>query len=74
MNPRSDKIRQGLTRLGLCSAALWLVFWTFAYVMKQPASETLPLAGPTFSLTMVLALLAVAMIGVPWVVLGFRSN
>jgi hypothetical protein len=74
MNSQSDTIRLGLTRLGLCSAALWLVFWTFAYVMKPLSSENAPPTGPAFSLTMAFALLAVILLAVPWVVSGFRSN
>jgi hypothetical protein len=68
-------MRRGLLRLGTGSGALWFVFWTFAYVLAAPPWESaLPPAGPAFSLTTDLALIATTILALPWVILGFRAN
>jgi hypothetical protein len=67
-------LRRGFLRLGIGLAVLWFVFWTFAYVLRPHSSESEPLSGPAFSLTMDIALMTAAILGVPWIVLGFRSN
>jgi hypothetical protein len=66
-------LRRGFVRLGIGLAVLWFVFWTFAYVMRPLASENaqpLPALSPTTDI----ALIAVAIAGLPWIVSGFRSN
>jgi hypothetical protein len=67
-------LRRGILRLATGVVVLWLVFWTCAYVIRSRSSENGPPPAPPFSLTTDLALIAVAIIGVPWVVSGFRSN
>jgi hypothetical protein len=67
-------LRRGFPRLGIGAAGLWLVFSTFAYVLRPYSPEREPLPGPAFSLTMDIALMAAAILGVPWIVSGFRSN
>jgi hypothetical protein len=67
-------IHRGLVRFGTVLMALWLVFWTCAYVIAPPISENTPSQPPAFTLTTVLILLAVAVLGVQWIVSGFRSS
>jgi hypothetical protein len=67
-------IRRGLVRLAMGLAALWLVFWTFAYVIGAPVSENIPAQSPALTLTTGIVLIAVAVLGLPWVVSGFRPN
>ena len=66
-------LRRGFVRLGIGLAVLWFVFWTCAYVMRPLASEDaqpLPALSPTTDI----ALIAVVIVGLPWIVSGFRSN
>ena len=64
---------RGFVRLGIGLAVLWFVFWTCAYVMRPLASENVqPL--PALSPTTDIALIAVVLVGLPWIVSGFRSN
>jgi hypothetical protein len=66
-------LRRGFVRLGIGLAVLWFVFWTCAYVMRPLASENaqpLPALSPTTDI----ALIAVVIVGLPWIVSGFRSN
>ena len=66
-------LRRGFVRLGIGLAVLWFVFWTCAYVMRPLASEDaqpLPALSPTTDI----ALIAVAVVGLPWIFSGFRSN
>lgn len=67
-------LRRGMLRLGLCLAALWLVFWTCAYVLRPRVSENGPPPPPALSPSTDLALIAVAVVAVPWVVSGFRDS
>jgi hypothetical protein len=67
------RLRRGFVRLGIGLAVLWFVFWTCAYVMRPLASEgaqSLPALSPTTDI----ALIAVAIVGLPWIASGFRSN
>jgi hypothetical protein len=66
-------LRRGFVRLGIGLAALWFVFWTCAYVMRPLASESAQLP-PALSPTTDIALVAAVIVGLPWIVLGFRSN
>ena len=61
-------IHRGLVRLGIGLAALWLVFWTCAYVIGAPASENMPSQSAALTLTTSIVLIAVAALGLPWVV------
>ena len=66
--------RRGFMRLGLGLGVLWLVFWTCAYVISPPSSENAQKLPPPLSRTTDIVLLAVAILGMPWVVSGFRPN
>jgi hypothetical protein len=66
--------RRGLVRLATGLTALWLVFWTCAYVIGAPVSENTPSHPPALTLTTGIVLIAVAVLGLPWVVSGFRPN
>jgi hypothetical protein len=60
-------LRRGFVRLGIGLAVLWFVFWTCAYVMRPLASEDaqpLPALSPTTDI----ALIAVVIVGLPWIV------
>jgi hypothetical protein len=60
-------LRRGFVRLGIGLAVLWFVFWTCAYVMRPLASENaqpLPALSPTTDI----ALIAVVIVGLPWIV------
>jgi hypothetical protein len=52
---------------------LWLAFWTLAYVIRPVASENAP-PPPTLTLSADLMLIAVAVLFLPWIISGFRSN
>jgi hypothetical protein len=67
-------LRRGLLRLALGSAALWFVFWTFAYVIGPQPSEMSPSLPPALTASTVIALIVVGLLLVPWIVMGFRSN
>ena len=67
-------LRRGFFRLGLGLAALWLVFWTFAYVISPHKYENEPITGPAYSWTMGIALLATAIVAAPWIVSGLRPD
>lgn len=66
-------LRQGFLRLGTGLGLLWLVFWTCAYVIRPQSSENMPFP-PALSLTTEIALVTVAILGAPWIVLGFKPN
>jgi hypothetical protein len=66
-------LRRGFVRLGIGLAVLWFVFWTCAYVIRPLASEDAPLL-PALSPRTDIALIAVVIVGLPWIVSGFRSN
>ena len=66
-------LRRGFVRLGIGLTLLWFVFWTCAYVMRPQASENAPRL-PALSPTTDIALIAVVIVGLPWIVSGFRSN
>jgi hypothetical protein len=68
------ELRRGFIRLGIGLTALWLVFWTCAYVINPPLSENMPSQPPALTLTTGIILLAVAILGMPWIVSGFRPN
>jgi hypothetical protein len=61
-------------RLGMGLTVLWLVFWTCAYVIKPPVSENAASVPPALSLWTAVVVIAVAILGMPWVVSGFRSS
>jgi hypothetical protein len=58
-------------RLAIGLTVLWLVFWTFAYVLRPVVSEDAPRL-PAFSPRTDIALGAAAVFVLPWVVAGFR--
>ncbi len=66
--------RRGVRRVGIGLVVLWLVFWTCAYIIKPPVSENAQSLPPALSLTTDVALGATALLGIPWVVSGFRVN
>ncbi len=66
-------LRRGFLRLAIGVAVLWLVFWTFAYVLKPRVSENAP-PLPALSLTTEIAVAFTAVLGLPWVVAGFRQD
>jgi hypothetical protein len=66
--------RRGVVRLGIGLAVLWLVFWTCAYVMMPQPSENAPSLPPALSLTTAVFVIAAAVLGIPWIISGFRSN
>jgi hypothetical protein len=70
---RDLNLRRGFLRLGIGLTVLWLVFWTAAYVLKPRVSENAP-PLPAFSATTDVAVLAAALLGLPWVIAGFRAN
>ncbi|HEV2098068.1 MAG TPA: hypothetical protein VGR45_03985 [Stellaceae bacterium] len=67
-------IRRGFIRLGLGLFALWLLFWTCAYILKPQASENAQSLPPALTLPTDLILIAAVILGLPWVVSGFRSD
>ena len=67
-------LRRGVLRFGIGLALLWLVFWTCAYIIKPQSSERAPSLPPALSSTTDIVLIAAVILGVPWVVSGFRSN
>ena len=67
-------LRRGFRRLGIGLAVLWFVFWTCAYIISPSASENAPSLPPALSLMTDIALMAAALLGMPWIVSGFRSN
>jgi hypothetical protein len=60
-------------RLGMSLTVSWLVFWTCTYVIAPPVSENAP-PSPALSLWTAVVVIAVAILGMPWVVSGFRSS
>jgi hypothetical protein len=70
---RDLNLRRGFLRLGIGLTVLWLVFWTAAYVLKPVASENAP-PLPAFMATTDIAVLAAAVLGLPWVIAGFRPH
>jgi hypothetical protein len=66
-------LRRGLLRLAVGLTVLWLVFWTFAYVLKPVASEDAP-PLPAFSPRTDIAVATVGLLGLPWLVAGFRQD
>jgi hypothetical protein len=66
-------LRRGLLRLAVGLTGLWLVFWTFAYVMRPVVSENAP-PLPAFSAKTDIAVGAAGFLGLPWVVAGFRPD
>ena len=66
--------RRGFVRLGIGLFALWLVFWTCAYILRPQASENAQSLPPALTLPTDLILIAAVILGLPWVVSGFRSS
>jgi hypothetical protein len=66
-------LRRGVTRLATSLAVLWFVFWTVAYVLAPQKSENMA-QDPPLRLPTDIALIAGAILGVPWVVSGLRSK
>ena len=64
---------RGLRRVSIGLALLWFVFWTVTYVATAHQSEMLPQAS-SFTVMTGLLLLAALLIGLPWIVSGFRSE
>jgi hypothetical protein len=67
-------LRRGFRRLGIGLAVLWFVFWTCAYIIRPSASENAPSLPSALSLTTDIALMVAALLGMPWIVSGFRPN
>lgn len=68
-------LRRGCLRLGMVLAMLWLVYWSFAYIMRPQPSENLPSPpGPELSATAIIVLTAAAILGLWWIVSGMRSD
>ena len=70
-------LRLGFRRMGISLVVLWLVFWTFAYVLN-PQSPIKP--GPaTFAIRVMAwgvsgpSLIAAVILGV-WTAMGFRTK
>jgi hypothetical protein len=67
---------RGFVRLGVLLTALWFVYWTAAYVIRVPRSESDPFPGPVPSLTTGLILAPLVLAGVilalKWIADGFR--
>lgn len=70
-------LRRGFLRLGISLVVLWLVFWTFAYVLDPQSSIKL---GPaTFALRVMAwrvfgpCLIGTVILGI-WTVAGFRRE
>jgi hypothetical protein len=66
-------LRRGFLRIGTALMLLWFLFWTCAYVVSSRPSENAP-SPPPLSPTTDLVLIAGAVLSVPWIVAGFRSN
>jgi|GEM_PF-1464499 hypothetical protein len=66
-------LRRGWSRLGISLTVLWLVFWTFAYVLRPRASENGP-PLPAFSTGTEIAVVIAGLVAVPWVIAGFRPR
>ena len=74
----ADKVNlhRGFLRIGIGLAMLWLWFWTCAYIVRPQSSEAYarsPDMGISFTVLAPL-LIAAAILVVPWIVSGFRSN
>lgn len=67
-------VRRGVRRVGIGLVLLWLVFWTCAYIIKPPVSENAQSLPPALSPTTDVTLVVAVLLGVPWVVSGFRVN
>jgi len=61
-------------RLGIGLTVLWLVFWTCACIISQPSSENAQSLPPPLSRATDIVLIAVVILGMPWVFSGFRPN
>ena len=68
------KLQRGFQRFGMSLVALWEVFWTFAYVLPAHPFENATVSGPVFNWTTDIALIIAAVLAVPWIVSGFRSE
>jgi hypothetical protein len=53
---------------------LWLVFWTCAYIFHPQASENVPAPPPALTVPTAVAVIATTILGLPWIVSGFRSS
>jgi hypothetical protein len=73
LRQRRLSLRRGFTRLGMSLVGLWLVFWTFAYVLKPVASENAP-PLPTLTLSANLVLIAVAILFLRWIISRFHAK
>jgi hypothetical protein len=69
-------LHRGFLRLGIGLVVLWLWFWTCAYIIRPQSSHAYARSpGMGISLTVLAPLLiAAAILIVPWIVSGFRSN
>ena len=69
---------RGLIRLGIVATALWFVYWTIAYVIRVPRSESDPFPGPIPPLAtdLILAplIIAAVILALWWVGRGLRSR
>jgi hypothetical protein len=67
-------LRQGSLRLFITLVALWLVYWTFAFVLSG-SNESTALPGLNqLPVSVDIALAIGAVLGVWWTVVGFRSG
>ena len=68
-------LRQCFLRLGCVLAMLWFVYWTCAYVIKTPTSENSALPpSPALSAASEAVLVALAVLGLWWIVSALRSD
>ena len=74
---RATNLRRGFLRLGIGSATVWIVFWTFAYVIGSHTSLTPQPASFVIRVTawsvLVPCLIAAVVLG-GWAAAGFRSS
>jgi hypothetical protein len=61
-------------RLGTGLALLWIVFWTCAYIIKPQSLENASSLPPALSPPTDIVLIVATIVGVPWIVSGFRSD
>jgi len=66
--------RRGCLRLAMGLIALWLVFWTCGYIIVAPRWENEPPPPSPFTPRTEIVLAAVALVVLPWIVAGFRSE
>jgi hypothetical protein len=66
-------LRRGAMRLAMGLIGLWLLFWTCAYVLAPRTTEEDEMP-PALTGRTEIAMAAALLLGLPWVVSGFRPN